>query len=158
MQAIELLPVALSDGALVALRPQHSDSFIVGWPARAKPEEVALRAIEQLGLQPLVLHSTSWRQAGEEVVLTYLAVVQAPKTPPASWEITPVVRAELARGDATAPPSAIGVIQVQERALRHLAWLLRDDEAIAQALPAWPPLLEDYVPEPFRAFGDIRRP
>ena len=45
-----------------------------------------------------------------------------PAVPPAAWAMEPVRRAELARGDATAPPSAIGVIQVQEHALRHLAW------------------------------------
>ena len=60
-----------------------------------------------------MLHSTSWRQAGEEVVLTYLAVVTPPSQPPASWVVVPMMRAELARGDATAPPSAIGVLQVQ---------------------------------------------
>ena len=153
MQAIEVLPVTLRDGQLLCLRPEHADSFIVGWPARAKPEEVALRAIEQAGLEPIVLHSTSWRQAGEEVILTYLAVVSPPATAPPFWEIAPVTRAELARGDATAPPRAIGVLQVQEHALRHLAWLLRDDQVIAAALPEWPPLLAEYVPEPFRAFG-----
>ena len=153
MQAIEVLPVTLSDGHLMCLRPCHADSFIVGWPARAKPEEVALRAFLQLGLTPLVLHSTSWRQAGEEVVLTYLAVVSVPSTLPDDWELAPVLRAELARGEATAPPSAIGVIQVQEHALRHLAWLLRDDAAIASALSEWSDVLADYVPEPFRAFG-----
>ena len=49
MQAIELLPVALDGGRLVSLHPEHADWFIVGWPARAKPEQVALKAIEQLG-------------------------------------------------------------------------------------------------------------
>jgi hypothetical protein len=157
MQAIEILPVTRRDGQLLCLRPEHADSFIVGWPARAKPEEVALRAIEQLGLQPIVLHSTSWRQAAEEVVLTYLAVVSTPAAPPVSWTTAPIIRAELARGDATAPPSAIGILQVQEHALRHLAWLLRDDAAIAGVLPDWLEILADYVPEPFRAFGEATK-
>jgi len=78
MQAIEVLPVTLRDAQLLCLRPEHADSFIVGWPARAKPEEVALRAVAQTGLESIVLHSTSWRQAGEEVILTYLAVVSPP--------------------------------------------------------------------------------
>ena len=153
MQAIEILPVTLRDGQLLCLRPDCADSFVVGWPAGARPEEVATQAIEGLGLEPVVLHSTSWRHAGAEVVLTYLAVVSPDAGPPSSWESTPVAHAELARGDATRPPSAIDVLQVLEHALRHLAWLVRDDPAIASALPAWPGVLASYVPEPFRAFG-----
>ncbi len=153
MQAIEILPVALRDGRLYCLRPIHADSFVVGWPVRARPEEVALKALAQLGMEPIVLHSTSWRQADDEVVLTYLAVVSQHTRPPVSWELTPVTHAELARGEATAPPVAVGVAQVQEHALRHLAWLLRDDAVIAGLLSDWSNILADYVPEPFRAFG-----
>jgi hypothetical protein len=153
VQAIEILPVSKGDDGLVSLTPVHADSFIVGWPARAQPEEVATRALQTLGFEPIVLHSTSWRHAGGEVVLTYLAVVESSVNLPESWLREPVARAELARGDATAPPSAIGVAQVLEHALRHLAWLVGEDEVIAKALPGWKTLLESYVPEPFRAFG-----
>lgn len=82
MQAIEILPVVLRDGQPFSLRPEHAESFVVGWPAGARPEEVAARAIERLGMQLSVLHSTSWRHAGREVVLTYLAVVSAVDDPP----------------------------------------------------------------------------
>jgi hypothetical protein len=153
MQAIEILPVTRRDGDLLCLRPDCADSFVVGWPAGARPEEVAARALEGLGLEPVVLHSTSWRHAGAEVVLTYLAVVSPGAGPPPSWDSAPVAHAELARGDATTPPPAIGVLQVLEHALRHLAWLVRDDPAIAGALPDWSDVLAGSVPEPFRAFG-----
>ena len=153
MQSIEILPVALSRGQLTSLRPDCADSFVVGWPAGARPEEVAAAALERLGLEPIVLHSTSWRHAGAEVVLTYLAVVRPIEAAPASWMVEPVARSELARGDATTPPPIIGAAQVLEHALRHLAWLLRDDPAIARSLPDWPDVLAGYVPEPFRAFG-----
>jgi hypothetical protein len=143
----------LRDGRLESLRPDCADSFIVGWPAGARPEEVAAGAIEGLGLAPIVLHSTSWRHAGSEVVLTYLAIVSPNSRLPDSWESTPVGRADLARGSATAPPPVIGIGQVIEHALRHLAWLMRDDEAIALALPDWQNVVFDYVPEPFRALG-----
>ena len=63
MQAIEVLPVSLRDGSLWSLSPEHADSFVVAWPAGAKPEEVAAKAMVQLGLEPIVLHSTSWRHA-----------------------------------------------------------------------------------------------
>lgn len=158
MQAIEVLPVMLRSGELLALRPDCADSFVVGWPAGARPEEVAAGALAGLGLEPIVLHSTSWRHAGPEVVLTYLAVVAPVDEPPASWELGSVAHAELARGDATAPPTAISMDQVIEHALRHLSWLHRDDPAIAVALPAWEPVLAGYVPEPFRALAGPGQP
>lgn len=153
MQAIEVLPVALADSAIVGLKPSHADSFVVGWPAGAKPEEVASKALKTLGLTAEVLHSTSWRHAGNEVVLTYLAVVSPDYALPESWEAAPVQHAALARGDVTTPPPTIAVDQVLEHALRHLAWLSREDEVIGKALPGWALVLEGYVPEPFRALG-----
>jgi hypothetical protein len=153
MQSIELLPVALADGAIVSLRPDCADSFIVGWPAGAKPEDTAIAALHGLGLKPHVLHSTSWRHAGNEVVLTYLAVLAPDYELPESWETRSVGHAELARGDVTTPPPTIAVDQVLEHGLRHLAWLARDDEVIGRALPDWTGVLDDYVPEPFRALG-----
>jgi hypothetical protein len=153
MQAIEVLPVARRGGELIAFRPDCAESFVVGWPAGERPEVVAARALEGIGLEPRVLHSTSWRHGGGEVVLTYLAVVAPEAALPESWETAPVQHAELARGDATTPPPVIGVSQVLEHALRHLAWLLRDDAEIARALPGWDEALQDYVPEPFRALG-----
>ena len=153
MQAIEVLPVSLRRGRLWSLRPEHADSFVVAWPASARPEEVAERAMVQLGMEPAVLHSTSWRHADKEVVLTYIAVVSPDSVPPPSWQITEVARSQLARGDATAPPSSIDIMQVQEHALRHLAWLRQDDPTIATLLEDWSDALSDYIPEPFRALG-----
>jgi hypothetical protein len=156
MQAIELLPVMRHDGRLLALRPDCADSFVVGWPAGARPEDVATEALARLGFDPIVLHSTSWRHDGAEVVLTYLAVVAPLAAPPTSWAVGPIARSDLARGDATRPPDAIDTGQVLEHALRHLAWLTRDDPVVARALADWGDLLGGYVPEPFRAFGTPR--
>ena len=153
MQAIEILPVSLRHGRLWSMCPEHADSFVVAWPASAKPEEVAERAMVQLGMDPDVLHSTSWRHANKEVVLTYIAVVPPDSDPPPSWQIVEVARSELARGDATAPPSSIDVMQVLEHALRHVAWLRQDDPTIATLLEDWSDALSDYIPEPFRALG-----
>ena len=153
MQAIEVLPVLLRDGRLWSLQPKHADSFVLGWPAGAKPEEIAAKAMAQLEMEPAVLHSTSWRHADKEVVLTYIAVVPPDSVPPPSWQTVEVARSELARGDATAPPSSIGIKQVQEHALRHLAWLRQDDPTIATLLDDWSDALSDYIPEPFRAFS-----
>ena len=72
------------------------------------------------------------------------------------WD-EPVSRADLARGDAMAPPPEIGVSQVLEHALRHLSWLVKDDDAVRAALPDWVAFLGTYEPEPFRAFGATPR-
>lgn len=38
--------------------------------------------------------------------------------------------------------------------LRHLAWLVQDDPAVAERLaPGWRDPLADYAPEPFRSFS-----
>ena len=153
MQAIEVLPVSLRSGRIWSLCPEHADSFVLAWPAGAQPEDVAAQAVVQLGLKPTVLHSTSWRHSGKEVVLTYLAVVPPDSDPPPSWQIVEVARSELARGDATAPPSSIDILQVIEHGLRHLAWLRKDDPVIAELLDTWSEALADYIPEPFRALG-----
>jgi hypothetical protein len=40
---------------------------------------------------------------------------------------------------------------VVEHGLRHLAWLVRDDPVVAEALTGgWAAALSGYVPEPFR--------
>jgi len=80
-------------------------------------------------------------------------VVRAPDDPSEFLIEEPVARSELARGDALAPPDDIGITQVIEHAFRHLAWLVVDDPAIAQALPDRTGSLATYEPEPFRAFG-----
>ena len=109
----------------------------------------------QLGMQPVVLHSTSWRHADTEVVLTYIVVVPPDSVPPPSWQIVEVTHSDLERGDATAPPSSIDIMQVLEHALRHLAWITQDDPVIARLLDDWSHALPDYIPEPFRALGGV---
>ena len=89
----------------------------------------------------------------DRLILTYLAVVEPPGRPGPHLVEQPVSRGELARGGALAAPTSIEVDAVIEHALRHLRWLLDDDEVVRQALPDWAPALEDYQPEPFRAFG-----
>src|SRR3990172_9467385 len=98
MQSIEVLPVMKRDDRICHFAPEHDDSLILGWPAGKKHDVIAAGAIEHLGLRPLVLHSTSWRHAGPEVILTYICVVDPLAEPPEFWVLTPVVRTELARG------------------------------------------------------------
>ncbi len=149
-QELELLIVAHASDEVVSLHPVHAPSLQIGWGPGRTAEDILTSALARYGLSPIVLHSTSWRRAGDQVVLTYLAVVEASEPVNPNLTAEPVARTELARGAATSAPAAIGVGQVLEHALRHLAWLLADDSAVAAALPGWPELLAGYVPAPFR--------
>jgi hypothetical protein len=153
-QTLEILAVTLQQGKLVWFKPVHAPSLRVGLPRAAEPGDHVLQVIGWYPLLPRVVHSTSWRYENDRVVLTYLVVVEPTKAlPPDSLEEVEVERAELDRGKSMAPPDSIGLAAVLEHALRHLSWLIRDDPAIAAALPDWSDVLEGYRPEPFRALG-----
>ncbi len=63
----------------------------------------------------------------------------------------PIHREGLARSAATVPAIAVTAGQVLEHSLRHLAWLLKDDELVRSVLGRdWTRALREYVPEPFR--------
>lgn len=149
-QELELLIVARAADDVVSLRPVHAPSLQIGWGPGRSADDVLTAALARYGLAPTVLHSTSWRRAGDQVVLTYLAVVDAPAALNPNLAAEPVLRGDLARGGATSAPASIAIGQVLEHALRHLAWLLADDPAVAAALPGWAVLLPEYVPAPFR--------
>lgn len=151
-QTLEVLPVWHGSDGLFWMKPVHADSLRVGLGPIDKPHETVLDVLKWYPLEPIVVHSTSWRHEQGRVILTYVAVVRPPQSLPAdSLVARPVRRAELARGDATAAPRSIGVDAVLEHALRHLSWLVRDDPAVMQALADWKDRLAEFQPEPFRA-------
>ena len=153
-QTLEVLPVELRDGRIFWLKPVHADSLRVGLSARSQPADAVLAALKWYPLEPVVVHSTSWRHEDGRVILTYVAMVAPPdELPPDSLVELPVARAELARGEAMAAPKAIGVEAVLEHALRHLSWLVKDDPAVMSSLAGWRELLAAYEPEPFRALA-----
>jgi hypothetical protein len=153
-QSLEILMLALDEARALWFKPVHADSLQVGMPAGATPGDVVIETLGWYGLVPRVVHSTSWRHDDGRLILTYVAVVEPPETVPAdTLEVVEVPRTDLARGDATAPPRDIGVLQVVEHALRHLSWLVLDDPAIGSALPDWRRILDRYQPEPFRTLG-----
>ena len=153
-QTVEVLPVGLSDGRLFWLKPVHADSLRLGLSASARPADIVLDALKWYPLEPIVVHSTSWRHEAGRVILTYVAAVSPPGSLPRDSLVElPVGRAELARGEAMAAPKSIGIEAVLEHALRHLSWLVRDDPAVMQALAGWKDVLADFQPEPFRALA-----
>jgi class 3 adenylate cyclase/tetratricopeptide (TPR) repeat protein len=155
--AVEILPVFVLDGAVRWLRPAGSDSLVVDAGEAGHPGQAVIDALGAFGVPPRAVHSTSWRTDGGRLLVTYLAVLDPPQSPPPGMREVEVRRRTLARGSATGPPPAIEVDQVIEHALRHLAWLLGDDAAIAELLGAeWEPALEGYTPEPFRSLDEPR--
>jgi hypothetical protein len=153
-QSLEILPVGLNEGKLFWLRPIHAPSLRVGISRSAEPSQVVLDVVASYELHAQIVHSTSWRYEEGRIVLTYVVVVEPPGVlPPDSLELAPIERSDLARGAATAPPDSITVNAVLEHAVRHLAWLNREDPAIATELAEWSDVLDEYAPEPFRALS-----
>ncbi|MEX2459277.1 MAG: hypothetical protein WD770_09865 [Actinomycetota bacterium] len=156
-QTLEVLFVCLGPEGVRSLRPVHADSLRLGWPPAAKPGELVVEAAARYGLRALLVHSTSWRHEESRVVITYLAVVEPPDELSPHLADEPDGRSDLARGDAFGPPPEIRVPHVLEHALRHLAWLVKDDAVVRDTLgDTWGASLERYVPEPFRPLDSAR--
>jgi len=129
--------------------PCGPDPWYIEVGADDDPVEVVRRLSHNLMGAPLLVHSTSWRRARGSVVLSFVVVNRDDQAP--ELRGIPIGRAELARSEATRPPVAIAYQQVLEHGLRHLAWLVKDDDAVRSALSEeWKRVLAGYVPEPFR--------
>jgi len=149
---LEILPVFVDAGTVWRLRPRGASSWCLPYRGGAV-REAALRCLASVGVEVAALHSTSWRQEGDLVLLTHLAVLPSPAGDLEGFERRRVRPGGLARGTAVSPPARIEVEHVVEHALRHLAWLIGEDPAIRLALePGWRGPLRPYRPEPFRVF------
>jgi len=145
----EVFLLWLDNGAVALTGPCGAEPWYLHVDAGGDPLAVVEAALVRVVGQPRVVHSTSWRRDRDAVVLSFVAVVDPDLT--TGLSSVPVVRTDLARGTATTAPARIATTQVLEHGLRHLAWLVRDDPAVATSLPdAWLALLDRYVPEPFR--------
>lgn len=144
----EVYVVFHDDGRLWLTGPCGAAPWRVESHARHPIDLVRAMAAASLG-PPTLVHSTSWRWDHEAVVLSFLVVVEPAHA--LGLEIREIVRADLARSTTTQAPTDIGPWQVLEHALRHLAWLAKEDDTVRGALPArWHTALNGYVPEPFR--------
>jgi hypothetical protein len=151
--SLEAVVLYLDDEGIKHLFPRGGETARAAWDPELDPHEAVVDAIAGLGLAPLMVHSTSWRVVCDLVLLTFLVAVEPPLRVPHGCDVQLVTRAELARGRATGPPPHVHLSQVVEHGLRHLAWLIHEDEAIGTALAGWGMVLSAYEPEPFRAFG-----
>jgi hypothetical protein len=145
----EIIVLTQDDDGVFLTGPCGPEPWYVEVAQGADPTEVVTRLIQGNVGPPVVVHSTSWRQARGGVLLTFVAVMDAGTV--AGLARVPVQRAELVRGEATAAPADIATGPVIEHGLRHLAWLATDDPVIARELSDdWHHDLAGYVPEPFR--------
>jgi hypothetical protein len=150
---LEAVVLYLDSDGIRHIVPRGDDVVRAQWDPDLDPNEVIVDAVADLGLRPFMVHSTSWRVVGQWILLTFLVAVEPPARVPDACEAELVTRVELARGQAIGPAPKVHLSQVVEHGLRHLAWLVREDEAINQALAGWTRTLSVYTPEPFRAFG-----
>ncbi len=129
--------------------PCGPDPWYIEVGADDDPLEVVGRLARNLMGAPVLVHSTSWRRARGSVVLSFLVVNHDGQA--AELKGIRIQRAELARNSPTSPPPAIAHQQVLEHGLRHLSWLMADDDVVRSALTErWRQVLASYVPEPFR--------
>lgn len=150
---LEAIVLCMDHGRVDHLRPARGPTFLLSWQAGLHPAEVVVDGIGEIGMSPFLVHSTSWRMNGDHLILSFVVGVEPPVRLPADVIREPVTRVELARGHVLGPPVDVEPHHVVEHGLRHLAWLVRDDPGIHDALPGWGLALADYEPEPFRAFG-----
>jgi hypothetical protein len=150
---LEAIVLYLDEEGIRQVVPHGRETVLARWDPDLDPTESVVDAVAALGVSPLMVHSTSWRVIGREIVLTFLVVVEPPTGVPATFAVELVRRVELARSRATGPPPEVHLSQVVEHGLRHLAWLVEEDDAIHTALGGWVAALGAYEPEPFRAFG-----
>ena len=151
--SLEAVVLFLDDEGIRHLFPHGRETVRAAWDPDLDPAESIVDAVAALGVSPVMVHSTSWRVVERAIVLTFLVVIEPPGHLPATYEVELVTRVELARGRAIGAPPEVHLSQVVEHGLRHLAWLVQEDDEIHGALPDWSRALASYDAEPFRSFG-----
>ena len=148
----EVFVVWLHGDAIELTGPDGPVPWLLELGATEHPVEVVDRIVRDVVGDPLLIHSTSWRQDRGAVILSFVVVIAHGLV--GDMASRPVARTDLARSEATAAPRDIATDQVVEHALRHLAWLAEDDPVVREELsPGWKSALASYVPEPFRNLG-----
>jgi hypothetical protein len=148
----EVFVVRMRGDRLELTGPCGPDAWYIESHDDDDPMEVVKRLSTNLMGPPLLVHSTSWRRGPGGVFLTFVVVVGENQATELASQ--PISRIELARNSATEAATGVGTSQVVEHALRHVAWLAQDDDAVKAALsPAWLAARAGYVPEPFRHLG-----
>jgi hypothetical protein len=145
----EVFTVALDGGSMMLTGPCGPAPWHIEVHGDEHPMETTRRIVADALPDVLLVHSTSWRWEAGTTTLAFLAVIQGEAI--GHMDSESVERADLARGAATEAPTSIAYRQVLEHAIRHLAWLAKEDEIVKTTLSAeWHNTLAAYVPEPFQ--------
>jgi hypothetical protein len=148
----EVFVVTEEYGRILLTGPDGPQAWHIEVHGRSNPMQEIEETISRLLPSLVLLHSTSWRWEESAVVLTFIAVVAASSDSVTRHISTAGVA--LARGSATEAPTEIAERQVLEHALRHLAWLVREDEVVrAELSDSWREALADFVPATFQQLG-----
>ena len=149
---VEVFVLYVRTGAIELTGPCGAAPWYIEKAAGEHPVDVVHRLVVDAIGEPELVHSTSWRQSDDGVILSFFVVVGPALVE--AMDSAPVGRSPLARSGATTAPATIATGQVLEHAIRHLAWLARDDEAVqAKLSEEWRSALAPYLPEPFRNLG-----
>src|SRR5215210_3736380 len=85
---LEMLVVFLARGGFVEyLADDNSHALVFACSEGSHPHSLLLERVEKLGLQPLVVHSTSWRLNADQLVLTYVVAVRPSRQWPSSLQV-----------------------------------------------------------------------
>lgn len=145
----EVFTIARDGDRLVLTGPCGPAPWLIESGDDEHPLETVRRIVDGAIPDAMLLHSTSWRFERGAVYLTFVVVIDRTSVGDMASAVIP--RSELARNTAHAAPTSIAYGQVLEHGLRHLAWLVGDDETVAETLDeGWHQILSGYVPEPFR--------
>jgi hypothetical protein len=145
----EIFVVTLDEGRIMLTGPCGAAPWLVEIGADDDPVDTVARMTRLNIGEAAIVHSTSWRRDRDAVILTFVVVIDPSLV--GDMESGIVQRSELAHSRATQAPESIQHAQVLEHGLRHLAWLIRDDEVVRSELAeAWSAALAGYIPEPFR--------
>ena len=150
---LEVFPVFLSGKGPVVLIPSDKGSWTFPLLRSGHAHILVQNKLASITLKPEVIHSTSWRQDKENLLLTYLAIVQNPGEIPEGFNAVPVRQSGIVRGGAASPPPDIPTEAVINHAFQHLAWLYQTDASVREALMgSWKKELQPFQPKPAMSF------
>lgn len=149
---LEVFVLTLTRDGLALTGPCGAAPWYIETIPSDHPVDVVSRLVAAAVGAPELVHSTSWRHGPSGVIISFFAVVDSSVADRFATQV--VLRHELARSGPVTAPSRIDTHAVIEHAVRHLAWLAQEDEAVRSRLSeGWLAALGDYVPEPFRNLG-----
>ncbi len=157
---IEILPIFIDfDGQIKYIHPAKSPSLEIPFFASPHPNEQVEQRLNLMGLEPKMIHSTSWRFEKATLTITYIVILDAVdvKQSGHGLRIDLVEPASIVHGSATRAPVDIPIKAVIFHALTHLSWLsLMDVHVQSNLSDQWKVHLRRYMPEAFRFLGEMK--